>query len=34
MQAHRMSLHTPSIRGVGSKGQIVFLLKVVMLLSN
>ena len=31
MQAHILSLQTPSIPGVGSKVKIFFLLKVVML---
>ena len=30
-QIHIMSLHTPSTTGVGSKGQNIFLMKVVML---
>ena len=31
MQAHILSLHTPAASGVGSKGQNIFFLKVVML---
>ena len=30
MKANILSLHIPSIRGVGSKGQIFFFLKVVL----
>ena len=34
MQAHILSLHTPSTPGEGSKGQTYFLLKVVNCISN